>query len=264
VLNEFVAYFDDSGHPDNQMAVVVAGFLAAKDQWIAFDSEWSDTLFEFGVSYFHMADFEREVGEFKGWKPKKRSKFLNRLLGIINRNTAYPVSDAVLMTDYKKINEVYPFQEYFGAPYALVGRSICAKLNRWRNENASLDPRLSIFFENGTKHKGDLEEVMRHDNLPSPIFLEKSVNAMQAADLFSWEVFTAIRTGGALRTGIVRDSFCTLVPRGPRRKFHGVYTYPNLERLCKSQEVPLRAALHPDTTISYRHSKKRIRKRTIF
>jgi hypothetical protein len=43
-MTEYSAYFDDSGHPDDQEAVIVAGFISSEEQWLLFEREWQEIL----------------------------------------------------------------------------------------------------------------------------------------------------------------------------------------------------------------------------
>ena len=49
-VTHFSAYFDESGTKVDTVAVVVAGFIASAEQWIAFERDWKHILSMFGVS----------------------------------------------------------------------------------------------------------------------------------------------------------------------------------------------------------------------
>ena len=59
MVQEYAAYFDDSGHPDSEKLVVVAGFVASKEQWLLFERDWEDLLRSEGLTALHMTDFMR-------------------------------------------------------------------------------------------------------------------------------------------------------------------------------------------------------------
>jgi len=63
-IREFSAYFDESGTKADTVAVVVAGFIAPAEQWIAFEHDWKRILSMFKVSSLHMRDFAHSKGEF--------------------------------------------------------------------------------------------------------------------------------------------------------------------------------------------------------
>src|SRR5205807_782414 len=118
-MTEYAAYFDDSGHPDDQDAVIVAGFIASYDQWKTFAHEWQEVLDHAGIDIFHMCDFEHS----RGRPLHQKATIVRRLVKIIECNTIRPVAHVVLMKEYAEVNEKYALQEVLGAPYAMAGRS---------------------------------------------------------------------------------------------------------------------------------------------
>lgn len=76
-------YGDTSGQEgDERRLVVTGGYLGHEKQWERWESEWSRTLREFGVSTFHATDFNTSHGEFKGWDAPKKIAF-SRLITAI-------------------------------------------------------------------------------------------------------------------------------------------------------------------------------------
>ena len=65
-LNTLTGYFDESGTHTGSRAVAVAGYVSTVEQWERFEVEWQAALAEFGVPYFHMADFVDHKKQFKG------------------------------------------------------------------------------------------------------------------------------------------------------------------------------------------------------
>jgi hypothetical protein len=58
VMTEFALYLDDGGHPSDQPYLVVAGYVAAESQWLAFEPKWRGALARFHLGTdFHMTDF---------------------------------------------------------------------------------------------------------------------------------------------------------------------------------------------------------------
>jgi hypothetical protein len=50
---------------------------------------------------------------------------------------------------------------------------------------------IAHFFENGAKHKGQLEWVAEKDHFPAPIFLEKKEYVLlQAGDFIAWHHYS--------------------------------------------------------------------------
>ena len=255
-MTEYAAYFDDSGHPDDQEAVVVAGFVASEDDWLLFEREWQEILDREGMEIFHMTDFEKS----KIWPQHKKDALLSKLINTIKIRTVKSISQGVFMKDYKQINEQRAFEETIGTPYALAGRTVTKSLADWKRSFAPED-KLLVFFEDGTKHKGDFIDAMERDQLPCPAFIKKcEATPLQAADLLAWETFNAFKTKQ------VRPSWHKLVgDLPPESPDHGFFGIRALERICnhKDARVPLRSALPPGTVIVHHSSPKKPRKRTI-
>ncbi|MFZ3368894.1 MAG: hypothetical protein WA239_17415 [Candidatus Sulfotelmatobacter sp.] len=57
---ELAAYFDDSGHPDDQDVVLVAGWVGNVEQRVVWEQGWKQVLRDFKIrsGFFHMTDFE--------------------------------------------------------------------------------------------------------------------------------------------------------------------------------------------------------------
>jgi len=211
ISSEVSAYFDVSGHPDDQPLLAIAGFLASRDQWLQFDREWKFLLSEAGTDLFHMTDFERGRPPFDTWSKKSKRKFLERIILAINTNTIRHFCQGIRMKDYREINDIYLLQEFLGTPYAILGRTIFGQLREWNAQNQ--DCKTLTFFEKGTKHQGDLDEVAKRDGF-SPIFLAKKekkewITPFQAADVLAWELFNAIRTYSPHKQNL-RESFQNL------------------------------------------------------
>jgi hypothetical protein len=127
-------YYDDSGSPNDTLAVVVAGFVADDVQWREFERNWNDTLKQFGISLFHMREFAYSRGEFSRWKNHQsvksqrleREAFLRQLVGNIILRARHSFGHAVLMDGYKAVNREFKLAEADLTPYALCGRTCVA------------------------------------------------------------------------------------------------------------------------------------------
>jgi hypothetical protein len=161
-VNECAIYLDDSGHPADRPYVVVGGFLASEKQWLAFEPEWKAALKNHNLgTVFHMADFEKQ-------RLNDRGAILEELTDIINTHTRAHFSACVPMDVYKRANTLYPLEEGIGTPYSICARSIAHNLEPWREKHFSADDKLLVFIEDGTLHKGDMEDAFRRDGLPIP------------------------------------------------------------------------------------------------
>jgi hypothetical protein len=108
-MTEYALYLDDGGHPDDQPALVVAGYVASEEQWREFESKWRNALKRFGLSEpFHMTDFMSGTR----LSPLRRDQILSALANIIKSSTARPFAAGMDMKAYKKVNatNVYPRQ----------------------------------------------------------------------------------------------------------------------------------------------------------
>lgn len=124
---------------------------------------------------------------------------------------------------------------------------------------------ISVFFEDGSKHKGDFIDAMHRDQLQPPIFVKnKDVVAFQAADLFAWEMMYATRHNLLNSRFALRPGFKRLV-RGlePDDPHVGVYHEKDLINACEKAPAPLRESLKPNTVFAHHSSPKKLRKRTI-
>jgi hypothetical protein len=79
MAQEFIVYFDDSGDPDSEKIVVVAGFVASNEQWFRFEREWKQLLESEGLVSFHMTDFMRN-----DWSVERKQRLLNRLTALLS------------------------------------------------------------------------------------------------------------------------------------------------------------------------------------
>jgi len=229
---ECTAYFDDSGHPDDQDAVIVAGWVATVDQWLLFEKSWQQVLEDFGIKsgVFHMTDFEASANEYSDLSPQRKCSLLNRLIAHIRVRTRYSFVSIVPMADYKEINDAYCFEEVLGKPYAFAAVYAIQRLKQWKNTFAADSPLVTV-FEDGTKHKGDLMAVFKQFEFDDPIFRKKKdVVALQAADMLGWECLRAFKTGD------LRRSFDLLL-EVPGRQEHGIFTTDNLAEACKNADV---------------------------
>lgn len=208
----YSAYFDESGTPDTGQFLVVAGGVSDVVQWSQLEREWTETLKKFSVPYFHSAAFEQKIPPFDALTDQLADELFYRLIGIICRRVERTVSQAIRLADYRIINEKYVFAECYGFPYPLLGRSCMGIVDVWARRYP--DRKLLHFFENGAKHKGQLEWIAERDHLQVPTFLEKTqYSQLQSADLIAWCHNLYLTTSGKVRDryerGLDRLSECS-------------------------------------------------------
>src|SRR5258708_25301362 len=57
-MTGYSVYLDDAGHPVDKPYLVVGGFIAREDRWVAFENPWREILRIRQIdSPFHSADF---------------------------------------------------------------------------------------------------------------------------------------------------------------------------------------------------------------
>jgi len=260
VTSQFTAYFDDSGHPDDQPAVTVAGFISTAEQWHLLANEWEAALAAEGVGsgIFHMTDFVAGRGEYERWSADRKKMLLDKLICIIRTRTRMSFSAIVPMNVYKHVNQIYALEESLGRPYAIAGRTVVAQLNAWSKKYNHSSGGIEIVFEQGAKHSGDLLDVFQRDGFQHVSFKGKGeVVALQAADLLAWESINAYKKGPKIE---IRSSFDALL----EHPFdHGAFTMDDLKAACEKARAPLRKDAGPNPEISFHSLVKKIRKRTI-
>jgi hypothetical protein len=238
----FTAYFDDSGHPDRGPELVVGGYISTVEKWVRFEEEWSEVLELFDVEYFHMKEFAHSTGEFSGWKGNdgRRIAFLKRLAKVIRRRVLASVSSAMLMNDFRAVDEIYALSE-FVSPYPICGVNSQHKSIEWLKEHNLPVEHLKFVYEDGTKDKGKFVDLADNLRFPIPSFEPKrKFRALEAADFIAWELGKIIRDVDK-NTLRIRASVDELRKNMPR--MWGIYRKEDLLRFCKAQGLPLRSSL---------------------
>lgn len=252
-MADYALYIDDSGHPDDQAFVVVAGFIATEKEWLEFEPAWKAALKENGlVEPFHMTDFMRQK------RPaQQRAQILRNLVEVITAHTRYCFCGGIDIAACELVNETYALEECLGAPYALAARILAVELNKWREKNLTSQDHLLLFAEEGTKHRGDMIEVFKRDRLPEPVTVKKTMAAVQPADMLAWEMFSFLH-GANNNRRIYR-----LIDK--RKQFGAIFYEKDLIATCIQSDPPvmLRTTLSPNARILFHSSPKRKRVRTI-
>jgi hypothetical protein len=98
-------YFDESGIHDGAPLCLVAGLIADARKWTRFYPRWQKVLDDYSIKEFHARDFGNHAGEFHGWDDHRRSRFLARLINIINDARAFPIGLCVATDVFERLNE---------------------------------------------------------------------------------------------------------------------------------------------------------------
>ena len=96
------AYFDDSRYSDG--LVVVAGWVANEEQWVAFEADWRAALREADVPEFHATDFYSARKHFDGWDlhSKRHRKFAKKFAAIACDHTMAGVGRGIEIAGYNR------------------------------------------------------------------------------------------------------------------------------------------------------------------
>ena len=191
-------YLDESGTHAGSEAVAVAGFVSNASKWEAFSEQWSAALKEWGISAFHMTDFESRHGEFANWKNEERKERLNRLLNLIIEHTFSSIGyvirkksfDEILSDSAKKLCADAYGMAAIGCWYTLAVRAKRPTIDGW----------FDYIMEAGCKGGSALHEIWRiqvsdeqwldNTRMRSLDFRPKQkFPPLQAADILAYELF---------------------------------------------------------------------------
>lgn len=257
IMTDYALYLDDSGHPDDQPFVVVAGYVASESQWLALDTEWRGVLAKFGLDApFHMTDFMKAK-----YSSFKRDQTLSELAHITKKNTLFPFVYAIDVAAWKRVNDELALEECHGAPFAFATRGLAKELNEWKTQNLKAGEHLLTFMEQGTKHFGQLEEVFKRDGIPALNQVPKDMIQVQPCDVLAWEAFNWLKAGSpdkpsknlARLTNHIRI----------KQPLGGIFYEADIRRICTDTNVMLRSSLREGDTIRFHSNRKRVRRRTI-
>jgi hypothetical protein len=249
----FSAYFDESGHPDDSNFLVVAGCVADLDQWVHLEREWCQALSPLdplSAPGFHFAECRDDALKM-------------RLAQIICRRVEKSFATVVPLDQYRVMNRKYIVAEALGYPYPLGARWCIGAVQDWAEYHSEPTP-IEFVFEDGAKHKGQIEWLAERDRFPLPIYKKKSeCRTLQVADLLAGEIRrvldASLKTGSLLELlesaphswGIMdlKDAdrlpfICKISPRDPSLRYqskimrHGPKRFPVVHSWGKDEKVP--------------------------
>lgn len=84
---------------------VVAGYYGSERHWLNFDRDWHSILKAEGLEEFHANRFwahatGKPIPEYAGWDRERDDRLIGSLLRAIGSHGIYPVSGAVVMSDW--------------------------------------------------------------------------------------------------------------------------------------------------------------------
>jgi Protein of unknown function (DUF3800) len=235
------AYLDDSGTHSNSTICVVAGYFGGEHRWTKFDREWRRELDSQGIKEFHANRFwgrenGKMFGEYEGWSNERASKFLSKLLAIINSHRIYPIGAAVLMSEWEKLTDdeknYLTGAAYVSGKYALGGakkKSYFLPFTwaiRCVESHCNEGQRVHFFFDSSNffssyalEYYRLIKEISpnRRDKLGDIDFPDShSATPIQAADLLAYRInryatkkfsgkYRNVKPDNTLRSAIARE-----------------------------------------------------------
>lgn len=108
VVAEWWAYGDESGIQEGSEYCCVLGYVGSPRQWKLFRRDWRSVLGavpEFhAIDFFQRASWQSEDSPYHDWSEKKARRFLNGLLGVIDRYDIRPIGFAYKIADFMALN----------------------------------------------------------------------------------------------------------------------------------------------------------------
>jgi len=157
----FEAYFDLSTAARAD-ALVVAGYIAAGDQWKHFDREWKEFLADEDLTFFHMTDCENRRKEFEGWDEKRKLRAIKRAHGIIKCRTNIAISAGIILPDYQAVLFDAPdVAKELGSPFFLCVNGCLREIAKWIEKYHRKGEPIAYIFEEGDEGKGEIMEMFR-------------------------------------------------------------------------------------------------------
>ena len=114
------AYFDASGAQD-QLAVVVAGFVSSAELWMEWEEEWLKKLSDYGLAYFHYK-------ELNGWPKSKRSDLAADLCAMIRPYVSAKTGVAVINREVAAVFSDSERKNWRINAYAVAGRTAAREM----------------------------------------------------------------------------------------------------------------------------------------
>ena len=180
---------DAAGHEASTPIVSVAALMAEKDQWTHFERHWGRVLADYGITEFHMTDYEARRKPYNLPNPR-RIELIQRLIGVIATRVDAWTYALVNIEDHR--------QRFHDRPDALrpygwgVTGCAVALLRRLKERQDGLP--LHFVFEQGDTGWGEVQRVFQElrdttDLAADVAFAAKKVMPLQAADLCAYESF---------------------------------------------------------------------------
>jgi hypothetical protein len=110
-LLAMIAYFDESGKPEDRPIVSLAAVVALDIKWFRFDVKWKRLLATNkaaihpaeNVRWFHMTDFSKRAAPYNEWSEQKRISFSASLARATKDAIVFGTCHSILVKDWNEV-----------------------------------------------------------------------------------------------------------------------------------------------------------------
>jgi hypothetical protein len=191
------AYLDESGTNPSDPALVVAGFISTDELWTEFSAKWHQAVVvEWGLTHWHMADFEARRGEFEGWPRDAEAK--RRLGYLLTLITEHAIASVAVSFPRDLFNTYFaPGPKAIERLYLMTAGEAMRQISFLPRELLP-GSRIALVYESGAQGRHQVEQGFSslsrdttvHLNFLSLTFAKKrDFEPLQAADILAYEEF---------------------------------------------------------------------------
>lgn len=192
-------YLDDSSDDQRQRYVAIGGLIADEGQWnrSSFHVDWAVATKDLKEP-FRSTDCETQHGQFEGWDKRDCDALMAKLVGILVSQQLHSFASVVPVGLYRRCfpnaDEYAPY--YLAVTHAVIGMAAIARMHHEALGFGGME----CWFEDSEATRSHTKKIyMDLKNLtswpdarflaPSPHFEDKTLWALQAADLVAREAF---------------------------------------------------------------------------
>lgn len=203
------AYIDDSGNSDGNgnPVFVLAGYVAAADDWVAFSDEWeAECAAHPPVRGFKMAHANGFRGSFDRWEAEDRDARVQRLAEIVQRHTVLRLQASIFWQDYNEILRGN-LPGLLDNPYVWLFWRLLTAMTEWQVEKNVRSKVDFIFDDQGPfgleaatwfQYLRDNTPFADNEFVGSVTFKhDDDVLPLKAADMWAWHVRRYLADGVA-------------------------------------------------------------------
>lgn len=144
------AYFDASGTDDKSLCLVMGGFVAPVDRWVAFEHDWAVLLKEKGLEYAH-------ARKLRQWRDDRREQFYLETNYLLRRTVLFAPATTIRHADYKRVypdNTISHKDSIYGMCFRATMVSVCMHVREsWPEEE------IAFIVESGDAGQGSAQKI---------------------------------------------------------------------------------------------------------